>query len=49
MRRVLKQKRRSVETEPIKRSDGSLPRHNGADVFVAEIDGLLNRIDELIG
>lgn len=47
MRRVLKQKRSNLRSEPEERAD-PLPDGLGTDVLVIEVDGLLDRIDELI-
>jgi hypothetical protein len=48
MQRILRQKRRTLRSEREERADpmaGCVRR----DVFVLEIEDLLNRIDELIG
>lgn len=47
MRRVLKQERSKLRSEPEKGAD-PLPAGFGTEALVVEVDGLLDRIDELI-
>ena len=48
MQRVLRQKRRNLRSEREERAD-PMAGCVGTDVFVYEIEDLLDRIDELIG